>query len=126
MKDRQGAKLNTGIVALVLIFLVAPLIGTHSAWALIPLAVIGGIVALAWRYLPPPQRDAGTLQTADVQDLERRIAALEAQVRQVIRDHDNLEEVVRWQERLQQSSAPPVSAVPPVSAPASDHAALKV
>ena len=124
MKDRQGAKLNTGIVALVLIFLVAPLIGMHSAWTLIPLAVIGGIVALAWRYLPAPQRSVNPPQATEVQDLERRIDALESQLRQVGRDHDRLEEMVRWQERLlQRTSATPV---PPVGVPASEQAALKV
>lgn len=122
MKDLQGAKLNTGIVALVLIFLVAPLIGTGSAWALIQLAVIGGIVALAWRYLPPP-RSATPWKASEVQELERRLDALEAQLWQVGRDHDRLEELVRWQERLlQRSSATPM---PPASAPDAEQAALK-
>ena len=103
MKNRQESR-YTGLVALVLIFLVAPSIAFHSAWVLIPLAVIVGVFTLLWRLAPSSESRFSTLEAPAVIDLNRRVAALESQLQRMNRDHDQLEEMVRWQERLLQQS----------------------
>lgn len=90
-----------GIVALIGIFVVGPLVGTHQSLELIPIAAIGATTALFWRPVQAlTRRWEQNSPPTDVSGIERRLTAIETQLEESLREQSRLEETVRWQEQL--------------------------
>ena len=87
----------------------------HLGFLLIPLVAIVAFTALLWNPVQAITQRVG--RTSDVGDsggeLRKRITALESQLESLSRDHVQLQETVRWQERLLQQTTSAAGLNPP-------------
>jgi len=91
----------TAVVALVCIFVAAPLAMSSHAGELIPMAAIGAATAIFWRPVQAWSRrfEGGEQHLSDT-TTTRRLAALEHQVEAMRHEQTRLRETVHWQEQL--------------------------